>query len=435
MRWDKNIWHTLIGSREEFSGSERTFHMVCLAATLAMILGTTQNIILGLDELVYTMAAVFVLLFFCYILSRVYRKFIAGWGIFVSFCVVILGINYYFNAGIDGPTLITTFIILIFFFAISPVKLAWGFSLLMISLFGVIIYCDFHGLGPNVIPYEAEADKYIDIYFSYTWTLLIVLAIFYRIRSDMKTQNDTLRSQKEALEKSQDELEASNQELNRLFSIISHDIRNPLISIEGYLEVLEKDDLDPADDERMRGELLNLTKSSSSMLDHLLTWSKGQIHGHRFCSKHVQIDEEFEGTLALIEDLSKKKGVVFESDIPDDQQVICDPDLMVIVVRNLLHNALKFTSEGNSIGITSVVQDDHWIMTMYDQGQGMSQEKQDSLFTLKAKSTFGTNNEKGIGLGLILVKEFIDQHNGSISCQSKIGEGTTFIVTIPQKEE
>ena len=109
----------------------------------------------------------------------------------------------------------------------------------------------------------------------------------------------------------------------------------------------------------------------------------------------------------------------------------CDEDMLQLVVRNLLNNAIKFTPSFGKISISTTTDNDRVIIAIIDNGAGIPLEQQHEIFSLKIRSTYGTNNEKGIGLGLVLCKEYIELQNGSIQFESQPEAGTTFFISLP----
>src|SRR5690606_30479711 len=132
---------------------------------------------------------------------------------------------------------------------------------------------------------------------------------------------------------------------------------------------------------------------------------------------------------------AKRKGIAFNCNIDPSLIVSADPDMLQLGIRNLISNAIKFTPAGKSINIEALEDQGRCLIIVEDSGKGIMPEKQKNLFSLKATSTYGTENEKGVGLGLVLCKEFITAQHGKIWFESTAGIGTKFFVSIPLHEE
>jgi signal transduction histidine kinase len=129
--------------------------------------------------------------------------------------------------------------------------------------------------------------------------------------------------------------------------------------------------------------------------------------------------------------IAGKKEIGFNNNIDKQAVAICDEDMLQLVVRNLLNNAIKFTPSMGEITISSKQESNSVCLMVADNGLGIPCEQHKEIFSLKIRSTYGTGNEKGIGLGLVLCKEYIELQGGSISFESEPGRGTTFFITLP----
>lgn len=127
-----------------------------------------------------------------------------------------------------------------------------------------------------------------------------------------------------------------------------------------------------------------------------------------------------------------RKNIDISTDFDPSVIVYADSDMMQLILRNIIGNAIKFTPNGGKIGIQSTIDGDNCVIAIRDNGIGISQEKQQLIFSLNVESTFGTNNEKGVGLGLLLCMDFIRAQNGRIWFESESGNGTSFYISIPR---
>jgi two-component system sensor histidine kinase/response regulator len=178
-------------------------------------------------------------------------------------------------------------------------------------------------------------------------------------------------------------------------------------------------------------ELLTLTKNTSNLLTNLLTWSKLQMDGKGVRLSSENVYETVERVLSIQRMLADKKAVNIVSRVNPATYITADHNMLELVIRNLINNAIKFTPSGGQIDIGLQIQEHTCNLVVADNGIGIDPGQQDEIFSLKTQSTFGTNNEKGIGLGLVLCKELLALQEGELWFESTPGKGTTFYASFP----
>ncbi len=331
--------------------------------------------------------------------------------------IIILGFNYFTNSGINGSTDVIWPASLLLVFAISPYKqhLWW----LLIYVFGFLIIHTIEYYHPELIqhPFSAGKGQFIDRITAFPLPVILIYIIIKFIRQ---------RYDKERME-----LEKSNIEKNKLMSIISHDLRAPLTNIQNYLELLNDNEIDSADRPRLEKSLLKSTNSAMDMLSNLLHWSKSQMDGLNVHLVEVELITVLHSTLELEKIIALKKNITLNNTIPAALAIVADVDMLQLVVRNLVSNAIKFTPEGGTIDVTAIVEGETCEISVTDNGKGIDDDRQDRIFSMKSEPSYGTNNEKGVGLGLVLCKEFIERQGGTISFKSTSGGGSSFFIVLP----
>jgi len=221
---------------------------------------------------------------------------------------------------------------------------------------------------------------------------------------------------------------------DKFFSIIAHDLKNPLNSIIGFSEYLT-DEVKEKNFEQI-GEFANIILQSSikamDLLMNLTEWAQSQTGRIEFKPKNLEIETFINETTLLYDEIAKQKSIAIKKVLPDNLTVFADKSMINTVFRNLISNAVKFTNPGGEIIISAEKKQNEIIFSVTDNGVGISKNSIDNLFRIdKSFSTTGTNNEKGTGLGLILCKEFIERSNGKIWAKSMVGTGTTFYFSLP----
>lgn len=260
----------------------------------------------------------------------------------------------------------------------------------------------------------------------------ILIFIFYRSYQKERKSLAMLAAQKREIQKQAEELNYLNSVKDKLFSILAHDLRGPLNSLRGLIQLLEEETLSPEEFKEVIPMVSQNVGNNSILLENLLMWSRSQMHGIQTLRENVQINQVFFENLEFIDQLSKKKNIEIQNLIPDEVVVKADQGMVDIVMRNLLTNSIKFTPEGGEIIVESEDEDNNWKIIISDSGVGIAEENLPKIFGNKFYTTAGTQREKGSGLGLLLSKELIEKNHGKIWVKSIEGEGTSFYFTLPK---
>lgn len=249
-------------------------------------------------------------------------------------------------------------------------------------------------------------------------------------------QKSRIEWSKELLDHRNKELKLSNQTKNKLFQIISHDLRSPLASVSGIshlIQILLKQGRYHELDETSQ-DLNECVTRVLNLTDNLLSWSLNQSGKLPFTPVIIPVKNLLSGILEIYKTGAQQKNILLELSISQNLFVYADRPMLETVVRNLLNNALKFTPEGGLIVLGAEMKADHTEIWIEDNGVGISDEAISLIFELDTSSS-GTRGEKGNGLGLILCKDFIERNHGKIWVESKEGQGTTFRFTVPNAEK
>lgn len=254
-----------------------------------------------------------------------------------------------------------------------------------------------------------------------------------------KQTEEELRRAKEALETANAQLQELNASKDTFFSIIAHDLKNPLNSFLAFAEILEQlQEYSP----RERQEMIKQFRASAdhlfALLDNLLTWARSQQGRLPYTPQVLHLNALTALVLELVRPYANRKQIQLISTIPEGLCVTADLDMLETIARNLLTNAIKFTPNGGCVTVSAEQKEDAVEIAVSDTGVGIPAEKVAELFQLGAKTKqIGTNGEKGTGLGLILCKEFVERHGGTIRCESLVEQGSVFRLTllpIPQEK-
>ncbi len=230
-----------------------------------------------------------------------------------------------------------------------------------------------------------------------------------------------------------------NQELNeliesknRFFHLLSHDLRGPISSMNDMLQIIKDLSMETSSDKLKEYSSVSLesSKNTLALLENLLTWAKNDQEGIVFQPERIILHEIIQLNFEHQKTFADQKSIDLISEIRKDTLCYTDLNMLNLVLRNLISNAIKFTSPNGKVIVSAQLdQDDFISISVKDNGIGMSQEQLDQLFLFGA-STKGTQNEKGTGIGLTLCKEFVEKGGGKIWAESTSNEGTTFFFTI-----
>lgn len=227
------------------------------------------------------------------------------------------------------------------------------------------------------------------------------------------------------------ELAESNQVKNKLFSIISHDLKNEIHGLDSSLKLLKENAISKQEFEEIVPILSNRTHQTSIMLNNLLNWSKSQMNELNAKPVQFNIKEVIQNKFSFFEPKAASKNIKLNNQL-DATLVYADKDMFSIVSQNLLANAIKFCKPGDSITLLSDEKEKHYEIYFKDTGVGIPEENLKKLFSEDTFTTKGTQQESGTGLGLKICKELVELNKGEIKVRSILGEGSTFCITLPK---
>jgi signal transduction histidine kinase len=297
------------------------------------------------------------------------------------------------------------------------------------------------------------------------FAILVVLGIYYyryyireRDNQILRIKNEEIEQKKAEIEAQRDEIEEKNkkisealwqiqeqkkqlEELNeskdKFFSIIAHDLRSPINSLLGFTSLLSNyaDAMTKEEVKKISNDLNLSLKNVLQLIEDLLTWARSQMGRVEFNPKVMVLNEVIREELELSAILFEKKEISLKYEIQPLLMTYADPNHVKFVLRNLLTNALKFTSRKGNVWLRAYEQNNKIWVEVEDNGVGMPDSLKEKLFQIGGvKSSKGTDNEQGTGLGLLLCKEFIRKNNGEIWAESEEGKGSKFIFTLNKAE-
>jgi len=230
-----------------------------------------------------------------------------------------------------------------------------------------------------------------------------------------------------------EKLDASNHDKDKLFSIIAHDLRGPIVNLKGLIELLQKAQIDKDQFLRYTTDVSISISFLAETMDNLLHWAQSQLKGFTITPQKINLNSVIRQTTDLYVKAMAYKHIQLVNNNPVAFFAYADLNHTLLIIRNLLNNAIKFTPEGGVITISTFENKEQVAVSIQDTGIGMNEEELEKITRHQfINSRRGTNGEKGTGLGLGLCYEIAEKNGGAILVNSRKGEGTVFTLTLPK---
>lgn len=272
-------------------------------------------------------------------------------------------------------------------------------------------------------------------YLIFGGALLLALWVFFLVNSNRQIQklNRLLQARNNEVLHKNKQLEELNAIKNKLLSIIGHDLRSPVSTLKGFVDLLKASAITPEQISYFSGKMSESLEGTYYLLENLLNWAKSQMEGMQPDARQFDLGTVIRRNMELAKHRAGAKNITLQSQgIENPPPVYADEVMIDMVIRNLVDNALKFSRGGDTVTITAGNKGRDTLITVGDTGVGIPPEAQTKIFsTTLTHTTMGTSREKGSGLGLSLCKELVEKNGGTIRFASEPGKGTTFIITLP----
>lgn len=370
-------------------------------------------------------------LLFVYRLLRINNNYRLAYYLFGILAYPILAFNFYFNDGIIGPTFYIFFLVHMVMLSISPIGKFIFWSVLNFIFFVALFYAG--SVYKDSLPamYDSWELIFFDHSITYLGTLVGISLLIGTIKQYYINQKNKVSEKGRELIQANRNLNRVNSEKDKIITIISHDLKNPLQSIMQTLELINQSELTQKEIEYLLAELLKITTRTYNMMENILDWSSFELK-----NKHVKIQETdmqslLDNTLEILKVIAKQKDISFETVYHKNPTVKIETDRLLLIIRNLVQNAIKFTENGGKVVMEINSSEELVIISITDTGIGIPEEQLKDIFQLDIKSTFGTNHEKGTGMGLHLCYQNALKLGGTLVADSTLGQGSRFELKIP----
>jgi signal transduction histidine kinase len=272
-----------------------------------------------------------------------------------------------------------------------------------------------------------EFDKKIQWILGISASVLLVLAVLvYRNQQKTKKLNDVISKQKV-------ELEQLGIVKDKMFSLVSHDMRTPVNALISFITLLENRQISQEKLGLYAGELKNQLTSTTNLMENMLSWAASQMQGYKPILQPQNLFLVINLVIENIRNQAEVKGIVINNRISESSTALVDTDMLSLIVRNLLANAIKFSPKNGKIEVSAFEENNTVKVAIKDNGKGMQTEKLQQINDPKnqlIESSMGTQNEKGTGMGLMLSKTFAKLINGRLTAESTENEGSVFILEL-----
>jgi len=272
---------------------------------------------------------------------------------------------------------------------------------------------------------QIKRQRMVQVFLLIAFVLLVVIGFIvfknYEIKRDANFQ----------LAAKNEELHELNHIKDKIFFVLSHDLRGPLCSLRGALNLMEMDILPPQQIKKLISGLVYRFNEASNLMDNVLYWASIQLNELRAIPEALSIEMILEDCMNDLVPIAARKEIRLITDIQPETFVFADRHLLVLVMKNLIFNAIKYSHSQSEIHISNEKKGNFEVICVSDNGLGISQEIKNKLFEFQYEPALGTAGEKGVGIGLMLSKLLIEKNGGTIEIESTENQGSKFYFSIP----
>lgn len=332
--------------------------------------------------------------------------------------VVFVGWNANFHLYI-----ILVYLLIFFLFSLN-IRVRISMAFVITAIYVVLYASTLHATPLYVVPNSFVLTAGIVNIINTAFVLsLFAIAYSYFIRKNMALLVESEKKQREL-----------NAQKNKFFSIFSHDLKNPISSLHSFLDLLLQryDTMDEEKRLNYLNQVYSAVGDTYSLLNDLLEWSRSQMDNIKIEPEQINVSKVINDIRSLFDHHATSKNIDLKVSLKENISLYADNQMFHSIVRNLVSNAIKYSHPGSIVKIVAEKEQETTIIKVVDYGIGISEERQKELFSIeKNEIVTGTANERGTGLGLIVVKDFVEKNNGHLSFKSELNKGTSFVLTFP----
>ncbi|GGH74396.1 sensor histidine kinase [Phaeocystidibacter marisrubri] len=419
----KKLWTHLLGVDDGLPTRGIVFNATVLSVAGLLILFLPLLIWIELYEIAIVDGLVMVMLILAWTISRFFG--LTNLGLMIVVFSSVVGVIYSFIAkgGINGPAYVLALVSFVAVIGLVHEKYQiWVYAGHLILLAGMFYYDYATPVDQEV--YSSVENEYIDFFFTSGISLTIVFVLYSRTINGYQRSLESLQEKSLQNTTLTQSLEKSNAEKDRLFSVLAHDIRSPMASIEGAMELISNDRLNKEEVVELSKELLDMTRSTMFLVENLLYWSRNELGADVVVKDHFYLEDVFRQIRSMFYPLAKQKKVQLNFNITPGIYLENHRNAMEVIFRNVVHNAIKFSPKGGAVEVYTKRRDNHVLLFIEDEGKGLSPE---AFYSDQAiPSSSGTSGEMGSGLGLRITKTLSSKLEIPVYVTTPISGGTRF---------
>lgn len=291
----------------------------------------------------------------------------------------------------------------------------WFYTLLLVAVVAVVLLYFFNRIR-NITLQKQELEQKVT-----------------ERTQELRDANLSLQQREREVELQNDMLNSALKDKDQLVSIVAHDLKNPMFSIVGSLEDMLRDDAQK--DNEMLRQIYRASSVLQGQMLKLLDWATEQRLTTSCDFQDIDLKELVAEVTALLQGIIHDKGINLSVNVSVKHYVYADPRMLSTIIRNLLNNALKFTSQGKSVFLSAVEDGDMVRLVVRDEGVGMTADTVEKLKNGSRVSHLGTASEKGYGLGFGIIQDFVKQNNGTLTIESEVGRGSEISVSLVRSDK
>ena len=421
-----NFLGVITGVTVPISGIFDTTHLPAMTWFVACAPAMISVLVLWLNHLrKYEQAIIVYFIFYPVVTSLVY---LGGLNLGIELFFILYGILSVFFIQNLSHMLFSIGLSMVSYFMLAVVLKNYQYQLesanLAFFLFNQVIAIAFIFYGLYIIKQENTG---------YQWSILRKNRELHRNNLEIEKQKAVIAEKAEQLEQQTVQLTELNSLKNKLFSVISHDLKTPMYALRNLFQNVQEYNLPAEEIKNLLPDVVNELNYTTGLMENLLQWAKSQMQSNSVKPQQLDIFNIIIEVTQLLTIQAEAKGIKLECHPDQPLYVYADRDMVNLVLRNLVSNSIKFTPEKGKISIRVQEKRSFIEVSVTDTGVGMNKETLDKLFN-EYYTSKGTSNESGTGLGLMLCKEFLTKNGGQMRVESEEGKGSTFTFTLPRSE-
>ncbi|KOY86489.1 hypothetical protein AD998_10335 [bacterium 336/3] len=425
---------------------EKVFIYIIRLTLFLVLIAIPINFYIGFNFLAWVCVGVLILNVFWYYLAFILQQFkiaVIGYSFMTIFFLTWF---WFLNGGIEGRIGIFYVVLAMVFAIILPKKIQlW--SVLSICIIILIVVLIEYKYPHWVDLHKTKEDKIIDLaitYITLSYGAFFVMSVLKKSYdkkqekinlkdAEILKQNEVLAQNSLELSNQNEQLQKMNASQNRLFSIIAHDLRSPLTSSKAIVELVYQRDMPIEQLQEVVPDMYKNLSYTLSLVDNLLFWSKSQFGDTFIHLEKIELNSYIENQISNLEIIATNKNIHLQAilEVTNDVSINFDRQILEIVIRNIISNAVKFSPENTAILIKTIINSNNLQIQIIDNGVGISSENLENIKKGIVFSNKGTNYEKGTGLGLNLCQGLLKRCNSTLEVESIEQKGTTVSIVIP----